>query len=81
MQSPRVTISSSIIYFHFKQYPGTYRELKIQTYFLAQYPAFNFSFSIGEMKFSLTQLFQMTFLDAFVSRNTKYKKNTSVDLH
>lgn len=31
VKSQRVNISSSIIYFHFKQYPGTYRERKIQT--------------------------------------------------
>ena len=68
MQSQRLNISNSIIYFRFEQYPGNYCERKIQKYFIAQYPAFNFSFWIGEMNYLLAQLFQSTFLDASASR-------------
>ena len=53
MQSQHLNISNSIIYFRFEQYPGNYRERKIQKYLIVQYPAFNFSFWIGEMNFLL----------------------------
>ena len=68
MQSQRHNISNSSVYFRFQQYPGNYRERKIQKHFIAQYPAFHFSFLIGEMNFLLAQLFQSTFLDASASR-------------